>query len=58
MERFPKPKAIQVKANTNRSLSCEYHNGFGHKTKDYYNLRDVVEQLIREERLVRYIASQ
>ena len=42
-ERFLKPKALQVRANTNKSLSCEYHNGFGHRTKDCYDLRDAVE---------------
>ena len=55
---IPKPKALRVRANTNRSLFCEYHNGFGHKTEDCYNLRDAVEQLIQEGRLARYITSQ
>ena len=58
VEKFLKAKAIRVRANTNRSLFCEYHNGFGHKTEDCYDLRDAVEQLIGEGRLVRYIASQ
>ena len=57
MERFPKLKVIRVRANTNRSLFCEYHNGFGHKTEDCYDFRDAVEQLIRKGRLARYIAS-
>ena len=56
--RFPKPKALQVMANTNRSLFCEYHHGFGHKMEDFYDLYDVMEQLVREGRLVKYIASQ
>ena len=43
VEKFPKPKAIRVRANTNRSLFCEYHNGFGHKTEDCYDLRDAIE---------------
>ena len=43
VEKFPKLKAIWVQANTNRSLFCEYHNGFGHKTEDCYDLRDAVE---------------
>ena len=49
---------LRVSINTNRSLFCEYHNGFGDKTEDCYNLRDAVEQLIGEGRLARYIASQ
>ena len=58
MERFLKPKALRVRANTNRSLFCEYHNSFGHKTEDCYDFRDAVEQLILEGRLARYIAFQ
>ena len=58
VEKFPKPKAIRVRANTNRSLFCEYHNGFGHKMEDCYDLQDAVEQLIREGRLASYITSQ
>ena len=47
-----------MKANTNKSLFCEYHNGFGHKTEDCYDLRDAVEQLIKEGRLGKHVASQ
>ena len=43
VERFPKPKILKMRANTNKSLFCEYHNGFGHKTEDCYDLRDAVE---------------
>ena len=46
VKRFPKPKALRVKANTNRSLFYEYYNGFGYKTEDCYDFRDAVEQLI------------
>ena len=46
-----------MRANTNKSLFCEYHNGFGHMMEDCYNLRDAVEQLIREGRLAKYVAS-
>ena len=58
VEKFPKPKGIWVRTKTNRSLFCEYHNSFGHKTEDCYDLRDAVEQIIWEGRLARYIASQ
>ena len=44
VEIFPKPKAIRVRANTNKSLFYEYHNSFGHKTENCYNLQDAVEQ--------------
>ena len=58
VERSPKPKGLRVKVNTSRSLFCEYHNSFGHNTKDCYDLWDVVEQLIREGRLLKYIAFE
>ena len=58
VERFPKPKALWVRANTNKYLFCEYYNSFGYKTEDCYDLRDAMEQLIREGRFVSYIASQ
>lgn len=41
VERFPKLKALNTRANTNKSLFCEYHNGFRHRTEDWYDLCDV-----------------
>ena len=58
VERFSKPKALKTRASTNKSLFCKYHNGFGYRTKDCYDFRDAMEQLIREGRLVKYIAPQ
>ena len=58
VEKFLKPKAIRVRANTYSSLFCENHNGFRHKTEGCYDLQNAVEQLIQEGRLARYIASQ
>ena len=43
VQRFAKPKALKTRANTNRSLFCKYHNGFGHKIEDCYDLQNVVE---------------
>ena len=43
VERFPKPKTFWIIVNTNRSLFYEYHNDFGHRTEDCYDLRDAVE---------------
>ena len=58
VERLPKLKALKIRASMNRSLFYEYHNDFRHRTEDCYDLRDAVEQLIRESRLAKYIASQ
>ena len=38
VERLPKPKTLKTRASTNRSLFCEYHNDFGYKTEDCYDL--------------------
>ena len=57
VERFLKPKILKMRANTNKSLFCEYHNGFEHRTEDCYDLRDAVEQLISEGILAKYVAS-
>ena len=56
--KIPKPKALRTKANTNRSLIYKYHNNFGYKMEDCYDLRDIVEHLIWEGRLAKYIVSQ
>ena len=35
----------------NQSLYCHYHQDQGHNTKDYRNLWDHLDQLVREEKL-------
>ena len=40
-----------------KSLFCEYHNDFRHRMEDCYSLGDTVEQLIREGRLDKFVAS-
>ena len=42
-ESFPKPKILKMRATTKKSLLCKYHNGFGHKMEDCYDLGDAVE---------------
>ena len=37
--------------NLNQNLYCHYHQDHGHTTKDYRNLWDHLEQLVREGRL-------
>ncbi|MED6203238.1 hypothetical protein PIB30_113577, partial [Stylosanthes scabra] len=49
------PKARPLKGRTqnakNRSLYCDYHQGYGHKTQDCYDLKDAIEQAIRDGKL-------
>ncbi|MED6215469.1 hypothetical protein PIB30_113985, partial [Stylosanthes scabra] len=35
----------------NRSLYCDYHQGYGHKTQDCYDLKDAIEKAIRDGKL-------
>ncbi|RYQ82848.1 hypothetical protein Ahy_B10g101409 [Arachis hypogaea] len=47
------PKARQLKERTggNKTLYCEYHRGYGHKTQDCFDLKDALEQAIRDGKL-------
>ncbi|XP_015950019.1 uncharacterized protein LOC107474884 [Arachis duranensis] len=47
------PKARQLKERTggNKTLYCDYHRGYGHKTQDYFDLKDALEQAIRDDKL-------
>ncbi|MED6223973.1 hypothetical protein PIB30_079376 [Stylosanthes scabra] len=53
------PKAIPLKGRTqnakNRSLYCDYHQGYGHKTQDCYDLKDAIEQAIRGGKLNEFV---
>ncbi|MED6210267.1 hypothetical protein PIB30_062610 [Stylosanthes scabra] len=52
-------KARPLKGRTqnakNRSLYCDYHQGYGHKTQDYYDLKDAIEQAIRDGKLNEFV---
>jgi len=37
------------------SKYCSFHRRYGHKTDDYYQLKDAIEQLIREGKLQDYV---
>ncbi|XP_057730871.1 uncharacterized protein LOC130946216 [Arachis stenosperma] len=38
----------------NKNLYCDYHKGFGLKTQDCFNLKDALEQAIREGKLAEF----
>ncbi|XP_025649203.1 uncharacterized protein [Arachis hypogaea] len=47
------PKARQLKERTggNKTLYCDYHRGYVHRTQDYFDLKDALEQAIRDGKL-------
>ncbi|XP_025685175.1 uncharacterized protein [Arachis hypogaea] len=47
------PKARQLKERTggNKTLYCDYHRGYGHRTQDCFDLKDALEQAIRDGKL-------
>ncbi|XP_015940982.1 uncharacterized protein LOC107466522 [Arachis duranensis] len=38
-----KPRPLKDRTEGNKSLYCDYHKGFGHKTQDCFDLRDALE---------------
>ncbi|XP_015950219.1 uncharacterized protein LOC107475096 [Arachis duranensis] len=46
-----KPRPLKDRTGGNKSLYCDYHKGYGHKTHDYFNLKDALEQAIRDGKL-------
>ncbi|MED6221979.1 hypothetical protein PIB30_060024 [Stylosanthes scabra] len=59
LEKGVLPKARPLKGRTqnakNISLFCDYHQGYGHKTQDCYDLKDAIEQAIRDDKLNEFI---
>ncbi|XP_052117767.1 uncharacterized protein LOC127747668 [Arachis duranensis] len=43
-----KPRQLKDRTSGNKNLYCDYHKGFGHKTQDCFDLKDALEQAIRE----------
>ncbi|XP_057760842.1 uncharacterized protein LOC130981255 [Arachis stenosperma] len=38
----------------NKSLYCDYHKGYGHQTQDCFDLKDALEQAIRDGKLAEF----
>ncbi|XP_016195426.1 uncharacterized protein LOC107636430 [Arachis ipaensis] len=49
-----KPRQLKDKTGRNKNLYCDYHKGFGHKTQDCFDLKDALEQAIREGKLAEF----
>ncbi|XP_025685560.1 uncharacterized protein [Arachis hypogaea] len=46
-----KPRPLKGRTGGDKSLYCEYHKGYGHKTQDCFDLKDTLEQAIRDRKL-------
>ncbi|XP_020963386.1 uncharacterized protein LOC110265007 [Arachis ipaensis] len=46
-----RPRPLKDRTGGNKSLYCEYHKGYGHKTQDCFDLKDALEQAIRDGKL-------
>ncbi|XP_025651909.1 uncharacterized protein [Arachis hypogaea] len=46
-----KPRPLKDRTGGNKNLYCEYHKGYGHKTQDCFDLKDALEQAIRDGKL-------
>ncbi|XP_072071983.1 uncharacterized protein [Arachis hypogaea] len=45
-----KPRPLKERTRGNRSLCCDYHKGYGHKTQDCFDLKDALEEPRRRNR--------
>ncbi|XP_072080959.1 uncharacterized protein [Arachis hypogaea] len=49
-----KPRPLKDQTGGNKSLYCDYHKGYRHKTQDYFDLKDALEQAIRDGKLAEF----
>ncbi|XP_015970370.1 uncharacterized protein LOC107493850 [Arachis duranensis] len=48
---FSKPLQLKDRTGGNKNLYCDYQKGYGHRTQDYFELKDALEQEIQEGKL-------
>ncbi|QHO02120.1 Putative gag protein [Arachis hypogaea] len=58
IEKLPLPCPIKHKKAGSRTEYCEYHKLYEHSTNDCYDMKNVIEKLVREGRLDRYLADR
>ncbi|XP_015950512.1 uncharacterized protein LOC107475395 [Arachis duranensis] len=46
-----KPRPLKDRTGGNKSLYCDYHKGYGHQTQGCFDLRDALEQAIKDGKL-------
>ncbi|XP_057740422.1 uncharacterized protein LOC130957593 [Arachis stenosperma] len=49
-----KPRELKDRTGGNKSLYCDYHKGYGHQTQDCFDLKDALEQAIRDDKLTEF----
>ncbi|XP_025685153.1 uncharacterized protein [Arachis hypogaea] len=49
-----RPRPLKDRTGGNKSLYCEYHKGYRHKTQDYFDLKDALDQAIRDGKLAEF----
>ncbi|XP_061357110.1 uncharacterized protein LOC133301493 [Gastrolobium bilobum] len=56
MRNVPRPPLIRSSyVQADKTKWCEFHRGYGHFTNDCYNLQNVIEWLIKEGKLQKYV---
>ncbi|XP_057746281.1 uncharacterized protein LOC130965539 [Arachis stenosperma] len=51
---LPKPRPLKDRTGGNKNLYCDYHKGYGHQTQDCFDMKDALEQAIREGKLAAF----
>ncbi|XP_015962573.1 uncharacterized protein LOC107486538 [Arachis duranensis] len=49
-----KPRQLKDRTGGNKNIYCDYHKGYGHTTQDFLDLKDALEQAIREGKLAEF----
>ncbi|XP_025665004.1 uncharacterized protein [Arachis hypogaea] len=49
-----KPRPLKDRTGGNKSLYCDYHKGYGHKTQDCFDLKNALEQAIWDGKLAEF----
>ncbi|MED6217384.1 hypothetical protein PIB30_017230 [Stylosanthes scabra] len=54
---LPRAKTLRGRTQNakNKTLFCDYHQGYGQKTQDCYDLKDAIEQAIKKGKLNEFI---
>ncbi|XP_025676041.1 uncharacterized protein [Arachis hypogaea] len=45
---IPKARQLKERTGSNKTLYCNYHRGYGHRTQDCFDLKDTLKQAIRD----------
>ncbi|XP_057740347.1 uncharacterized protein LOC130957511 [Arachis stenosperma] len=53
-EILSKPRPLKDRTGGNKNLYCDYHKGYGHKTQDFFDLKDALEQAIWDRKLAEF----